>query len=104
MWGKASACGRFQSASRHFSFIESGRLKSACDATIYIMRRTQVYLDDRLWNALQARARSRRTTISELVREALRERYLAKQEEQRKPMQEFVGSRKARSEPLDVVE
>jgi len=68
------------------------------------MRRTQLYLDDHLWNALHARARNRRTTISELVREALRERYPGKQDEQKKAMQEFVGSRKARSEPLDAVE
>src|SRR5437667_9856495 len=48
------------------------------------MRRTQLYLDDHLWNALHARARSRRTTVSELVREALRERYLARRDEQMK--------------------
>src|SRR5712692_1616509 len=71
---------------------------------IYIMRRTQLYLDDHLWNALHARARSGRTTVSELVREALRQRYLAKRDEQMKAMQEFVGIRKERSEPLDAVE
>ena len=67
------------------------------------MRRTQLYLDDHLWNALHARARSRRTTVSELVREALRERYLAKRDEQMKAMQAFVGIRNERSEPLDAV-
>ena len=68
------------------------------------MRRTQLYLDDHLWSALHARARSRRTTISALVREALRERYLARWDEQMKAMHEFVGIRKGRSEPLDAVE
>jgi hypothetical protein len=68
------------------------------------MRRTQLYLDDHLWNALHARARSGRTTVSELVREALRERYLAKRDEQMKAMQEFVGIRKGRSAPVDAVE
>ena len=68
------------------------------------MRRTQLYLDDHLWNALHTRARSRKTTVSELVREAVRERYLGKQDEQMKAMQEFVGIRKERSEPLDAVE
>jgi metal-responsive CopG/Arc/MetJ family transcriptional regulator len=68
------------------------------------MRRTQLYLDDHLWNTLHARARSRKTTISELVREAARERYLGKQDEQRKAMQEFVGSRKGASDPLDSVQ
>jgi len=71
---------------------------------IYIMRRTQLYLDDSLWEALHARARSRKTTISELVREAARERYLNNGDEQRKAMQEFVGSRKRPSETPDSVQ
>jgi hypothetical protein len=62
------------------------------------MRRTQLYLDDHLWNALHTRARSRKTTVSELVREAVRERYLGARDEQRKAMQEFVGTRQERSE------
>lgn len=67
------------------------------------MRRTQLYLDDHLWNALHARARSRKTTVSELVREAVRERYLGRREEQAKAMQEFVGIRKLRSDAPDSV-
>jgi metal-responsive CopG/Arc/MetJ family transcriptional regulator len=58
------------------------------------MRRTQLYLDDNLWNALHASARSRKTSISELVREAVRERYLGNRDERMKAMQEFVGVRK----------
>jgi hypothetical protein len=68
------------------------------------MRRTQLYLDEHLWNALHTRARSRRTSISELVREAVRERYLGRRDEQMKAMQEFVGIRKERSGPLDAVQ
>jgi metal-responsive CopG/Arc/MetJ family transcriptional regulator len=68
------------------------------------MRRTQVYLDDHLWDALHARARHQKTTISELVREAVRERYLGCREQQMKAMQKFVGIRKKRSESLDAVE
>jgi len=68
------------------------------------MRRTQLYLDDSLWEALHARARSRKTTISELVREAARERYLNKGEERRKAMQEFVGSQKRPSQAPDSAE
>ena len=68
------------------------------------MRRTQLYLDDSLWEALHARARSRKTTISELVREAARERYLNSGEEQRKAMREFVGSRKRPSETPDTAQ
>lgn len=71
---------------------------------MYIVRRTQLYLDDHLWNALHSRARSRKTTVSELVREAVRERYLGRRDEQMKAMQEFVGIRKERSEPVDAVE
>jgi hypothetical protein len=36
---------------------------------IYVMRRTQLYLEDDLWKTLQS-------TVSELVRRALREKYL----------------------------
>ena len=68
------------------------------------MRRTQLYLDDHLWNALHTLARSRKTTVSELVREAARERYLGKRDEQRKAMQGLVGIRQERSEPQDAVE
>jgi len=68
------------------------------------MRRTQLYIDDELWNALHARSRSEKTTISALVREAVRERYFGRQEERIKAMQEFVGIRKKDSEPLDAVE
>ena len=68
------------------------------------MRRTQLYLDDQLWNALHVRARSQKTTVSELVREAVRERYLGKRDQQTKAMQEFIGIRKERSEPIDAVE
>jgi predicted DNA-binding ribbon-helix-helix protein len=39
------------------------------------VRRTQLYLDENLWSTLHARARSQQTTISELVREVVRERY-----------------------------
>ena len=68
------------------------------------MRRTQLYLDEHLWNALHTRARSRKTTVSALVREAARERYLGRRDEQMKAMREFVGIRKKHSEPLGAVE
>ncbi len=71
---------------------------------LYIVRRTQLYLDDHLWDALHARARSRQTTISELVREAVRERYLGNLEERAKAMQDLVGIRKGRSPMTKAVE
>ena len=57
------------------------------------MRRTQIQLDDQLWNVVQTRARSERKTISALVREILRERYLGKFEKRRQAMQAIVGIR-----------
>jgi hypothetical protein len=63
-----------------------------------------LYLDDHLWSALHASARSRKTTVSALVREAVRERYLGERDERMKAMREFVGIRKERSEPPDAVE
>ena len=68
------------------------------------MRRTQLYLDDHLWDTLHARARSQKTSISELVRQAVRDRYLGKREEREKAMQDLVGIRKGRSESVDSVE
>jgi hypothetical protein len=62
------------------------------------VRRTQLYLDDDLWQALHARARAEQTTISDLVRRAARERYLAKLDERKAAMEGFVGSRKGRPE------
>jgi len=61
---------------------------------IYIVRRTQLYLYDQLWGALHARARTQKTTISELVRQAVRERYLGSREQRTIAMQRFVGTRK----------
>ena len=68
------------------------------------MRRTQLYLDDQLWSALHARAISQKTTVSQLVREAIRERYLGDREQRMKAMKQFVGIRKGTDEPLDAVE
>ena len=68
------------------------------------MRRTQLYLDDQLWNALHNRARSEGTTVSELVRQAVRERYIAKLDDRMKAMQAFVGVRKDSPKAPDSVE
>ena len=68
------------------------------------MRRTQLYLDGELWNALRARARRERTTVSDLVRQAARERYLGDLEARRQAMQAFIGVRKDREDLGDSVE
>ena len=62
------------------------------------MRRTQLYLDDDLWDALHAQARSQGTTISDLVRQAARARYLGNLDERREAMLAFVGIRKDRKD------
>jgi Arc/MetJ family transcription regulator len=66
------------------------------------MRRTQLYLDDQLWGALHARAKSERTTVSELVRQAVRERYLGNLDTRRAAMQSFVGIGSANGEDRDA--
>jgi hypothetical protein len=68
------------------------------------VRRTQLYLDDDLWNALHARALSCGTTISDLVRQAVRERYLGNLDERRKAMEAIVGIWKDRTDLPDSTE
>jgi hypothetical protein len=67
------------------------------------MRRTQLYLDEDLWGALHARARSQRTTVSELVRGAVRDRYFGKHDRRLEAMQAFVGIRKQAAEAQDSI-
>jgi Ribbon-helix-helix protein, copG family len=57
------------------------------------MRRTQLYLDDDLWLALRNEAERQGTTVSSLVREVVRERYLGNSEERRKAMMGIIGIR-----------
>ena len=68
------------------------------------MRRTQLYLDDDLWNALHTRARREGTTISDLVRRAARERYLGNLDERREAMEAIVGIWKDRTDLPDSTE
>lgn len=68
------------------------------------MRRMQLYLDDQLWNLLHSKARSQRTTVSDLVREAVRERDLGNYQLRKKAMREFIGSRKVREGQGEAVE
>jgi metal-responsive CopG/Arc/MetJ family transcriptional regulator len=71
---------------------------------LYIVRRTQLYLDDHLWNALHARARREQTTISELVRQAIRERYLDDREGRAKAMRDIIGVRADSDKRVDSTE
>ena len=68
------------------------------------MRRTQLYLDDDLWSALHTRAQREGTTISALVREAARERYLGNLDQRREAMKALVGIWKDRTDLPDSTE
>lgn len=68
------------------------------------MRRTQLYLDDQLWGALHVRAQRENTTISELVRQAVRERYVGSHEQRVSAMLRFVGIRKHRPGDTNAIE
>jgi plasmid stability protein len=59
------------------------------------MKRTQLYLDEDLWKTLHIRASQSGQSISELARQALREKYLGAAS-RRDAMQAFVGIRKDR--------
>jgi metal-responsive CopG/Arc/MetJ family transcriptional regulator len=66
------------------------------------MRRTQLYLDDDLWSALHERALREKTTVSELVRKAARDRYMGNLEERRDAMMGIVGLWKDRTDIEDT--
>lgn len=66
------------------------------------MRRTQLYLEDDLWQALHTRAKSEAVTVSQLVRDALRERYLGNLDRRRTAMLAFAGSGAGRTELSDT--
>jgi len=76
--------------------------KKEDDVYLYIMRRTQLYLDEGLWNALHREARREKTTISDLVRRAARERYMKGIEERRSAMRALVGLRADRDDLPDT--
>ena len=55
------------------------------------MRRTQLYLDDELWGTLRLRSQQAGTTVSALVRQAVREKYLTGLAGRHQAMQAFAG-------------
>jgi hypothetical protein len=69
---------------------------------LYIVRRTQLYLEEDLWNALHERARRQGTTISDLVRKAAREQYMSLDEDRRAAMEGIVGLWKDRTDLPDT--
>jgi hypothetical protein len=67
------------------------------------MRRTQLYLEEDIWNTLHVLARQSGATISELVRRAIREQYVAGSAQRQRAMEAFIGIRKNRPEFADPV-
>jgi len=66
------------------------------------MKRTQLYLNEDIWKALHIRARQLRTSISELVRQAVREKYGNSPAARTQAMQAVVGLWKDRSDLPDT--
>ena len=55
------------------------------------MKRTQLYLDDELWNRMHAEAELRGSTISELAREAMRAHYFKSATTREQAMKGIIG-------------
>jgi hypothetical protein len=68
------------------------------------MRRTQLYLEDDMWQALQVRARQSGSTMSELVRKAIRDTYLGSSIDRKAAMTGIVGLWRNRSDIGDPQE
>jgi hypothetical protein len=66
------------------------------------MRRTQLYLEDDAWKALHLRSRQSGLSVSELVRRAVRERYLSPAVRRKDAMGALVGIWKDRPDTGDA--
>lgn len=66
------------------------------------MRRTQLYLEDDLWKTLHILARQSRSTVSELVRRAVREKYLDDSARRKEALLSAVGLWKDRTDLPDT--
>lgn len=62
------------------------------------MRRTQLYLEDNVWDALKIQSKTTGLSISELVRRAVREKYLGNLEKRKKAMLAIEGIWKDRDD------
>jgi hypothetical protein len=65
------------------------------------MKRTQLYLHEDIWKVLHIRSRQQRTSISDLVRQAVREKYGSSPVDRRRAMQALVGLWKDRKDLPD---
>jgi len=62
------------------------------------VKRTQLYLEEDVWKVLQTMARQTGTSISDLVRKAVRERYVASKVNREQVLMSVVGLWKDRSD------
>lgn len=58
---------------------------------LYIMKRTQLYLEDEMWKVLEIQSRQTGATVSALVRQAIRDKFLSGKAARREAMQALVG-------------
>ena len=65
---------------------------------LYTMRRTQICLDDDLWGTLRIRLKQAGTSVSDLVRQALREKYATALAGRQQAMRDFAGIWKDRTD------
>ncbi|MGA7795522.1 MAG: hypothetical protein WCA19_21015 [Candidatus Acidiferrales bacterium] len=65
------------------------------------MKRTQLYLHEDIWKVLHIRSRQQRTSISDLVRQAVREKYGNSPVGRTQAMQALVGMWKDRKDLPD---
>lgn len=55
------------------------------------MKRTQLYLEEDVWRLLQVLARECNSSVSHLVRQAIREKYCARATKRKEVFQSVVG-------------
>jgi hypothetical protein len=66
------------------------------------MKRTQLYLHEDIWKVLHIRSRQQRTSISDLVRQAVREKYGSSPVDRTQAMRALVGMWKDRKDLPDA--
>jgi hypothetical protein len=68
------------------------------------VKRTQLYLEDDLWKTLHVLARQSGSTVSELARRALREKYLDDPAKRKEALLSAIGLWKDRTDLPDTEE
>jgi hypothetical protein len=66
------------------------------------MKRTQLYMEEDVWKVLEMNAREQRRSISDLVRQAVREKYLANPARKSELLKGIVGLWKDRADLGDT--